>query len=173
MKIIATTIFTVSLFLCLSCNNTPVIEVESKPGEEIKERLINANKYIASSERTQIEGYIARRGWVTTTLPCGAEMLEYERGDGSAIDYDDTVTILYTLQTLSGATIYSDEEQTVIAGRREVAAGVDEALKRLRAGSKAHIVVPSEAGYGVAGDGDRIPSRTVLVYDLHVKAVKK
>ena len=151
-----------------ACNNTPVIEIKDDNKVDLKENLINANKVIASSEQTQIDGYLSRRNWPTTQLPCGARMWEYEQAKGRQVDFEDTIVIRYKLSTLTDNTIYGETEERVVVGRHQVVTGVDEALLRMRKGSRAHIIIPSEAGYGVVGDGDRVPSRTVLVYDLAI-----
>ena len=60
------------IMLFASCNNVPVIDLEPDKGDTLKENLLNANRYIAQSEETQIDAYVARRGW---------EMRKLRRGD--------------------------------------------------------------------------------------------
>lgn len=157
------------LFSLVGCHHTPVVEVEDKSDNGLSERLITANKYIASSEQTQIDGYVSRRGWNCATLPCGARLLVQKTGTGALIKNDDHVVVRYTLSTLNDKTLYADRTDTLVVGRHNATVALDEALLRLRHGGEAQIISPSEAGYGVAGDGDRIPSRTVLVYQLKVE----
>lgn len=155
------------LLALAGCNRTPVVEVEQKP--DISENLINANKTIAKSEETSIDGYVARRGWDMNRLSCGARVMETDKGNGKAIGYEDSVTFHYTLSTLNGKTIYQDETESIVVGRNQVPTGLDAALLTLHYGSHANVIIPSEAGYGVVGDGDRIPARTVLIYDLTIE----
>lgn len=156
-------------FLFVACTHTPIVEVEEKTDNGLSERLINANKYIASSEQTQIDGYVSRRGWNCEKLPCGARLYVRKAGHGPAIGNDDRVRVCYTLSTLNDITLYADRTDTLVVGRHNATVALDEALLRLHHGSEALLISPSEAAYGVAGDGDRIPSRTVLVYNLKVK----
>lgn len=155
------------LLALAGCNRTPVVEVEQKP--DISENLINANKTIAKSEETSIDGYVTRRGWEMNRLSCGARVMETDKGNGKAIGYEDSVTFHYTLSTLNGKTIYQDETESIVVGRNQVPTGLDAALLTLHYGSHANVIIPSEAGYGVVGDGDRIPARTVLIYDLTIE----
>lgn len=148
----------------LSCSEPPVIELEQP--NDMKENLLNANRYIAESERTQIDGYIARRGWKTQRLNNGSELYVIRQGKGRAIDYEDTVHVRYQLSTLTGTVIYEKQEDDFVIGHCETTAGLEAAAMKLRYGSEAWLIVPSEAGYGVVGDGDRVPTRTVLVYHL-------
>lgn len=156
------------VLLLLGCNRTPVIQVERQQEDPYKENMINANKYIASSEKTQIEGYVSRHQWNMVQLSNGVWLQEYQVGKGSKIDFEDTVTIKYHIEALNGSTFYDNEEATIVVGRQQATVGLDRALMELRHGSKARIILPSDLGYGVVGDGDRIPSRAVLIYDIQV-----
>lgn len=158
----------VSLFL-FSCTNTPVVELKDKKDNKLSESLINANKYIALSEQTQIDGYVTRRNWNCDTLPCGARLYIQKNGSGSSIKNDDCVQVCYTLSTLTDKILYNEKSDTLVVGRCYATIALDEALLCLRHGSEAIIISPSEAGYGVGGDGNRIPTRTVLVYKLKVE----
>lgn len=156
--------------LFAACDNTPVIEVEQKrPSDEVKDNLINANKYMAEAEETQIDQYVSRRGWEMQRLTCGARVWEYERGKGKQLDFEDTVQVTYHVEALNGKCFYDQQSETFVLGRHQTVVGLDAAVMKLHRGSKARVVVPSEAAYGVVGDQENIPSRTVLVYDLKVE----
>lgn len=151
-----------------SCNDTPVIEVETQNTDPYKENMINANKYIEQSENTQIESYLSRRGWKMKQLHNGSYIDEYQVGAGSAIEYEDTITISYSVSSLNGSVFYSNVEETVVIGKHQPNVGLDCALQGLHRGSSARVILPSSLAYGVLGDNDRIPSRAVLVYDLKI-----
>lgn len=162
-------IATLAFLALAACNNTPVIEVEKQGEDPLKENLINANKYIAQSEETSIESYIQRRGWKMDHLVEGAYVWECEKGNGKALDYEDKATIRYSLQTITGKTIYKDVTEEVTVGKHQPTVGLDQALMHLHYGSKAKVILPSNLGYGVAGDGDLVPSRAILVYELEIE----
>ena len=138
----------IAVMLCTACNNVPVIE-NDVPAGDLTENLINANRYIAQSEEAQIEAYAQRRGWQMATLPCGARVMMTDDGNGQ--------------------TIYSHVTDTVVAGRLQPTRGLDAALLTMQHGGRARVILPSEQAYGVVGDGDRIGTRTVLVYDVRVR----
>ncbi len=150
-----------------ACRDVPVVETET-PSADLTENLINANRYIAQSEEAQIEAYAQRRGWTMTTLPCGARIMVTDAGRGKAVMPDETVIIDYSVGAINGQTIYSHVTDTVVAGRLQPTRGLDAALLTMRHGGRARVILPSEQAYGVVGDGDRIGTRTVLVYDVRV-----
>ena len=49
--------------------------------------------------------------------------------------------------------------------------GPPEALSMLRKGNKARFILPSHLAYGFSGNGNDIPPRATLLYDLEVLEV--
>lgn len=156
-------------FLLASCGGTPVTDTEKPAAPSYKENIINANKVIASSEETQIDSYLSRRGWQMTKLYGGVRYVEYLQGKGKKLDFEDHVTVTYRLEALDGKVLYNGQSDSVTLGKHLPNEGLDYALMQLHRGSKAIVIVPSSMGYGVRGDGDRVPARTVLIYDLTVE----
>jgi len=147
-------------------DRTPIIEVEGKNGDPLKENMINANRIVAQSETTQIKAYLERHGWEASPLPCGAWYEVTSRGEGKAIAPDDRVVVTYRLEALDGTPFYTHQVDTLTVGRREQTLALDEVLQRMEYHGKARIIAPSGAAYGVTGDGDRVGSRTVIVYHI-------
>lgn len=153
-----------------ACRQVPVVDIDDGKGDTLGEHLINANRIHARGEDNQIENYVSRRGWQTAQLGGGARVALVEKGAEPVVS-GDTVAICYHVETLGGEVIYDNASDTVVAGRigrtRGYAPqGLDAALRSLSYGSKAWVILPSEQAYGVVGDGDRIGSRTVLVYRI-------
>lgn len=155
------------------CGDVPVVEVQAPKGDTLKESLINANRHIANSEATQIDSYAARRGWKMKQLSSGARVMETRRGNGTKVEYEDTVSIRYSVEAINGVMIYKNREETVVSGQLQPNRGLDAALRELWEGGRARVILPSEQAYGVAGDGERVTSRMVLIYDVEVLKVKK
>lgn len=158
----------VLLLTTAACDRTPVIDVTHQSGDPLKENMINANKYIANAEDTEIENYIRRHNWSMRTLANGERLQVYASGSGAFVGYEDSVTVRYRLEALNGSVFYDSQEETFVAGRHQTVVGLDHAVMQLRRGSKARLILPSALGYGVMGDGDRVPSRAVLIYDLEI-----
>lgn len=162
--------------LAAACREVPSYDLAAPKGDTLKENLINANRIIAQSEEQQIDAYLERRGWPKKKLSNGVWVAEYENSEvapGRAIGYEDTVAIRYSVSTLGGNDIYDWRTDTVIAGHLQPTRGLDAALRTLHENTTARVIVPSEQAYGIVGDGDRIRTRTVLVYIVEVKQVKQ
>ncbi|MCQ2297163.1 MAG: FKBP-type peptidyl-prolyl cis-trans isomerase [Bacteroidales bacterium] len=163
-------LFTTALAaLMAACGEPPVVDVQQQQGDPLKENMINANKYFASSEENEIDSYIGRRGWKMQKLNNGTRLWEYQKGNGKELQNEECVNVEYRLETLTGKVLYEKAEDMVIMGRGQAIAGLETALKSLTHGSKAKVIIPSAMAYGVVGDGDQISTRMVLVLDLTVK----
>ena len=159
--------YLIFVLLMTACGDrTPVIDLEPDNSSRYKENMINANRVVIQSEATQIEGYVKRRGLETKALPCGALYHEYAHGNGEIINPDDTVVVTYRLEALDGTPFYTQQTDTLTVGRRQVTVALDDLLQQIPCGSKAWLIAPSNTAYGVAGDGDRVPSRTVIIYNI-------
>ena len=85
-----------------------------------------------------------------------------------------TVKMVITL--LNGDTCYNwkkggEESFTIDYDHNE--SGLHEAIKKMRAGDKAKVILPSHLAFGVAGDFDKIPTRSSVVYDIELVRVNK
>ncbi len=157
----------ISTLLATACGDrTPVIELEPEASTLVKENMINANRVVIQSESTQIESYMQRRGWKMQQLPSGAFFMEYEKGSGAQIATGETVEVTYRLEALDGTPIYTHQIDTLEIGKRQVTPALDDLLQQLHYGSKSWMIAPSNSAYGVVGDGDRVQSRMVIIYNV-------
>lgn len=168
MKHCYITILLLTMLALTGCNNTPVIEIAPSQSEMLKENMINANKYFASSEETEMDAYIGRRGWEMLKLSNGTRVWEYQKGSGPQPQGDDHVKVCYSVEALNGQKVYDLVEDELVMGQCKDLPGLETALRTLHYGSRAKVVIPSAMAYGVVGDGDKISTRMVLVLDIQL-----
>lgn len=164
------------VMLLAACRDIPVVEPESQQGDPIKNNIINANRLISQSEAQQIDAYIARRSWQVQRLTGGICVMEtaYEGPQQRRkLEYDDTVSLTYSVESIGGNIIYDQMCDTVVVGRMKPNRGIDAVLRTLSDGSSAVVILPSEQAFGVVGDGNRIGTRMVLIYRLKAKKLIK
>jgi FKBP-type peptidyl-prolyl cis-trans isomerase len=85
------------------------------------------------------------------------------------------VTITYKVRLLDGTLCYSSDKEgpkTFIAGHGSVEAGLEQGILMMRQGDKARLILPPFLAWGVPGDRNKIPPRSVIVYELEVTAVQ-
>ena len=55
----------------------------------------------------------------------------------------------------------------------EAELGLHEAMKFLHPGDSARIVIPPQRAFGLTGDGNLIPPRAILVYEIRIDSVAR
>jgi FKBP-type peptidyl-prolyl cis-trans isomerase len=105
----------------------------------------------------------------------GLRYLIYENGNGRFADTGNVVMLNYTLTLLNGDTIYTSHKngkKEFLVGKGNVESGLEEAILLLKEGDRAKIIIPSHLAFGLPGDGDKIPAKATLVYDLELIQLK-
>ncbi len=174
LKIFKITHALIVLILFLSaCHNNETNT--SKKADNPKEPLIKINKKLVKSEDERIEDFLARYGWNTKETGSGLRYMIYQKGDGKAARQGQTAVLNYVITMLNGDTLYNSERDGKIAfeiGKGGVESGLEEGILLLNEGDRAKFIIPSHLAYGLVGDGNKIPAKATLVYDLELIQLK-
>ncbi|NUM49476.1 MAG: FKBP-type peptidyl-prolyl cis-trans isomerase [Flavobacteriales bacterium] len=170
MKITAYIIF---LFILVACSNTPEKENKNE-ANKLKEPLIKLNKEISETESEQIDKYIKRRNWNMQETGTGLRYMIYQNGNGVQAKTGNIAQINFEISLLNGTTVYSsnNKPEAFTIGHDNVESGLHEALTYLKIGDKAKVIIPIHLAFGLAGDMNKIPPRSTLVYDLELVSLK-
>jgi len=104
----------------------------------------------------------------------GLWYMVYEAGDGKMAEQGDLVALEYSVSLLDGTLCYHSDESgplNFVVGRGGVEAGLEEGILLLRVGDKARFILPPHLAYGLLGDENKIPARSVIIYDLTLTSV--
>jgi FKBP-type peptidyl-prolyl cis-trans isomerase len=129
------------------------------------------NRHLVQKDRERIESFIARRNLKMTESPTGLWYMVRTEGNGPDLSDNDKVVMEYKCTLLDGTSCYSSEEsgpREVILGRSEMEPGLNQGLRMLKRGGEAMFILPPFLAYGLKGDGNKIPSRSVLVYEIKI-----
>ena len=136
-----------------------------------KDSLEKLNRTLVSKEKEAINEYISNSGYDFVKTGTGLCYHIINQGDGELIRTGDIIAMDYELRLLKGDMVYSSDEsgrKVFVVGHGGVESGLEEAVLHLHRGDEAEIIIPSHLAYGLAGDGDRIPIRSTLVYKVKV-----
>lgn len=137
------------------------------PAQTVEE----VNRTLLRKDRERIENYIERRGLDMKMSATGLWYSIISPGTGEPVEENDIITYTYRCSLLDGTEIYTSAEKgqgSARIGRSIVEAGLDEGFRLLRGGGQAIFILPSHLAYGIPGDGNRIPSRAILVYEIRI-----
>lgn len=149
--------------------------IEKSKEDKVDDALLKTNQIINEKELQQIKGYVERRKWDMKILKNGVLIQEMIKGKGENINDSSIVTLNYSIELLNGQKVFSsdiDGKKTFKVSDIKDVVGLVYVLKDLKKGSKARAIIPSFLAYGLKGDGDRIPKRASLVYNIEVKEIK-
>jgi len=170
MKYTTTYIIALMLLFAVGCQSTAPQDVEQKPVSATEEQFIGFNKAMVAEENDQIDALLLRYKWHTVTTETGVRYWVYEKGRGAKIEAGDVLQCEYTLKLITGEEIYNsatDGPSVFKIGKSDQPSGLEEVLLLLYQGDKVKIVVPSYLAYGIAGDDDKIPPSSTLIYDIY------
>jgi FKBP-type peptidyl-prolyl cis-trans isomerase len=151
----------------IACNSGHK-RIEIKPGPGKKE-MADLNKYMVQKDRERIQNYIERKGLKMIESKSGLWYMIKSEGEGLYFKDNDRIVMDYECLLLDGTLCYSSREsgpKELILGRSEMPAGLDQGLRLLKPGGEALFILPPFLAYGLKGDGMKIPSHSIIVYDI-------
>jgi len=95
----------------------------------------------------------------------------YEKGEGKKSKEGLYATINYNIALLDGPQCYSSDSlgpKRFKIGRSLVESGLEEGILLLTEGDKARFILPPHLAHGLVGDDNRIPARSIIVYDVEL-----
>jgi len=163
------------VFILIACKNKPVEQNRpyfNKTGEE----LIRVNKLMIGKDVINIKAYIKRRNWKMKETESGLWYEIYKHGNGDLATKNLLATINFRVELLDGTYCYSSDSsgyKKFTIGTGKVESGLDEGIQLMRTGDAAHFILPPHLAYGLPGDNNRIPPRSIIVYDIELLNLEK
>jgi FKBP-type peptidyl-prolyl cis-trans isomerase len=138
--------------------------------------LIKKNKELSKEEKLAIDAYVKRNQFDMMETGTGVRYMIYEKGSGATANSKDVVLIDFDIKLLDGTLCYSSRQtgaEQFVVDYDNVESGLHEAIKYLHQGDKAIIIIPSHRAFGLAGDMDRIPPFSTVVYNISLIEILK
>ncbi|KAF0129556.1 MAG: FKBP-type peptidyl-prolyl cis-trans isomerase [Bacteroidetes bacterium] len=168
---------TIVVFGCsvISCTENQTTNKQKSVSKTTEESLLKANRYLVRSEEENIQDFLVRYKWDMESTGTGLRYLIEPSGSGTKVQYGNLVTLSYTIRLLSGDIVKSSDREGLMkftAGKGGVEAGLEEGIKMMRKGDKAKFILPSHLAFGLLGNGDNIPSKATLVYEIEITDIQ-
>ena len=160
--------------LCVACGHRQDVNTKDKKSQLNKQDMEALNQYMTAKDRERIINYIERKDLSMEENPMGIWYSIIDEGESPKIQDNDRVVIEYECSLLDGSLCYSsvdDGYKIITVGKNEFGAGLDYGLKMLGRGGEALFIIPPFMAFGLKGDGDKIPSRSVLVFSVKARDV--
>lgn len=135
------------------------------------DEMADLNKYFVQKDRERIKNYIERKNLKMNESPTGLWYQILKQGDGAPFTDNRKITFEYDCSLLDGTLCYSSETlgpKEVVLGKSNIEAGLNEGLHLLKPGAEAIFILPPFLAFGLRGDGKKIPSRAIIVYNVNI-----
>ena len=148
--------------------------------ERQKAEMDKAEKF-KSEEPGKLQAYLAKNKVTVAPSDSGVYIIIQNPGSGRNIQKTDFVKINLTVSSIEGKKVFStlDRNQPITFeyGQPFDTKGFDEAIGKMKKGTKATVVVPSKMGFGAKGRKDQtgadiITPYSPVVYDIEVLDLK-
>lgn len=170
MKVFALILF--AIFLLANSCRTRSEPKSSDTGSMVDaETLIRINQQLVKDDIAKNETYAKTNDWKFSITGNGIiyEVLNHSEGvNGKA---GDQVEFSYESKLLDGTFCYSSDSNGLkifVVDYEEVESGINDMAKLLAEGDSARIILPPHLAFGLAGDRNRVPARSSLIYHLRL-----
>lgn len=141
------------------------------------DETIPLHKSWTKEDNIAIENYASRRHWDLKHTGTGVRYYIYEKVDDDSPQPKEGnfVTVEYVVTLLDGTVCYSSDENgpaTFKVEKDDVESGLHEAVKKLKVGERAKVVLPPHRAHGLLGDSGKIPPQSVVIYDLKLLSIE-
>lgn len=153
-----------------ACSGRQTKEVDSSKAYKPDE-LVRVNKYLVGKDADIIKGYLKRRDWNMTVTSTGLWYMIYEKGSGAAAESGKMASIKYKVWLLDGTLCYSSDDlglKKFRIGKGGVEKGLEEGILLMHVGDKARFIMPPHLALGLVGDEDKIPPRSIILYEVEL-----
>lgn len=156
------------MLLTAGCQNKP--DNKSTSPAQPQKDLIELNRSYINEDREKITDFIHRSSLRFEETGTGLWYTIVDKGTGEQIMTGDKVTYSFECSLIDGTPCYSGSK-TLRVGYEGAESGVTEGLKLMRQGSECVFIIPPYLAYGITGDGNRIPGRSILVYRIRIREI--
>ena len=170
------------LFVSCSQADTNPFKVQ-KPAKLDKETSISLNKYWIQDEHFKIKTYCERQGWKMSISPSGLNYMIIDSSSTSSSSRPDSpnigdeVILSYDIRLLdpNQTRCYHSDSNGLARFKVDqslVESGLHEVVTYLGVGDSALVVLPHYLAHGIAGDNQKIPPLSPVLYFIKLIDVK-
>ena len=162
----------------LNVKNSDILTQEEydKEQQRLHELEEAENRKRLEEEPERIAKFVKDHNVNVAPSPTGVYYLEIKAGDGASVDKGDLVFLHYNLYNIEDKLIetsYEGDPLVFYYGSDQMVPGIEEALKNMRVGGKATIIVPSTMGFGDVAIDKELPANSTVIFDLDLVEVQK
>ena len=155
------------LFFFSFCTNDTKNESKMPTDKELMQSFEKANRYLMREEEENINNYVRRHKIEMVQTGTGMRYAIIKEGAGEPVRFGEQIHVKYETHYITGDLVYTTDKK-IIVGKSGIESGLEEVILLMKRGDEAKIVLPSHLAFGLLGDQNKIPPKTILVYKLEI-----
>ena len=144
--------------------------------KEWQDKLVEANKMYVKRESDEIDQYAAHHNWKMITTGTGLRYMITKHGPGETFAKPEQIAkVDYRIMLLDGTLCYSSDKEgpkEFVVAKDNIESGLHEGIQYLRVGDEATFILPSHLAHGLTGDGNKIPAKASVIYEIKLLSLK-
>lgn len=167
-------LYIIGFLVLFSCHNHSVSTSE-EADILTKEELIEVNRQLVKKDAEEIESFVKSKNWDMSVSESGLWYMVIKNGNGEMTLASKEVKIEYSIKLMDGTICYNSNKlgaKSFMIGSGNVEKGLEEGILMMRQGSKMRFIMPPHLAHGLIGDGNRIPARAILIYEVELLKIK-
>jgi len=168
MKLFILLLFFEIVFVSCKMNSTKYTASENK---QFSENLVKANKGLVKKDHDSISDYVNNNNWDMKKTETGLWYEIVKEGRGRQAKKGLVAHLRYNVKLINGKECYNSDSLGIKSfkiGQGGVETGLEEGVLLLREGSMARFILPPYLAYGLLGDENKIPPRSIIVYNVEM-----
>ncbi len=169
------------ILFCFSyCKDSYQVKIDNKFIEKTPEFVIDANKMMVEYEENIIDSLLNLAILPFSKDNSGIRICLNKIQDTDSVSFPqdgDYVTVLYNCVVFNDIKLISNDilVDTISfkIGHSKQMKGLNYAIKLLKVGDKAKIIIPSYLGFGMSGYGNTVPPYSTLLLNVKLLNIKK
>lgn len=169
-------IFSLIISLHVSCESEITEEkVPFDSKQDYEETIIASHQVFLKKEKERINHFIDSTQLSFEKTGTGLQYVITKSSNGDTFNTGDIAVVRYQLESIRGELFYETRKELAhefAVDFDEVETGLHEAIKFIKVGEEAIVILPAHLAHGITGDQAAIKSQTTLVYYLTVVGKK-
>lgn len=156
--------------LMASCN-TRSRNISQQDNKNFRENLVKANKGLVEMDQERIDAFVSRNGWKMNVTPTGMWFQILDSTQNSKATTGLIAHLRYQVSLLDGTVCYTSDSLGLMhfrIGQGGVESGLEQAILMMRVGEKGRFIMPPHLAHGLLGDDNKIPPRSIIVYNAEL-----
>lgn len=157
--------------ILVNCGRDKQNGMSEEEYENAKRALVGANRILVKKDHERIKSFIERKEWDMQETQTGLWYYIHDQGRGAHAKTGNIISLEYRVSLLDGTVCYNSDSLGLMEfriGQGGVESGLEEGVLLLRKGDQARFIIPPHLAHGLTGDGNAIPPRSILIYEVRV-----